>query len=159
MTTPLPPGGPWDAPTTLELPGDAGPVAALAFTDVGFADLGRCFDDGFSRLAALGPTGPGYAVYTGEVGPGTTFDLTIGFPVAEGTVLPEDADGIRLTVLPAGPALALTHHGGFEGLGGSWARLADVAGAAPVRGMLEVYTTDPSVTAEPDLRTDLFLLI
>lgn len=139
--------GPFDSPTLVELSGFDAEVRT--FPQMTMATIRDAFDRGFRELAQLKPTGPGYACYDGD--PAGTFDLQIGFPV----------DGGRMRS-PSGQALAVTHLGGYEGLGDSWSKLvnaATAAGHAPAGRMVEVYVTDPSVTPEVDLRTDLYLLM
>lgn len=139
---------PFTEPTEIEVPTGI-PTAVIRTASATMADLPGLFDTGFRRLAALGPVGPGFAVYHGD--PHATFDLEIGFPVAGPVV----ADGVVAAEFPAGRATVLTHTGGYEGLSETWERL--FAAGAP--GMpIEVYVTDPSVTDSADLRTDLLLL-
>lgn len=135
-------------PTEIEVPAGI-PTAVIRTQSVTLADLPALFDAGYQRLAALGPVGPGFAVYRGD--PQATFDLEIGFPVAG----PVDAEGVVAAEFPSGRATALSHLGGFDSLGATWEKLA----AAGTPGLsIEVYVTDPSVTAAEDLRTDLLII-
>lgn len=142
---------PFTAPTPVDLP--EGVATVTEFSEaVTMADLPSIFDAGFTGLAAAGPIGPGYAVYSGK--PTGLFDLEIGFPVA---AVP---DGFTASTFPAGKAIALSHLGGFESLGQSWQQLIDDFEARELgqpRLIAEVYLTDPSVTPAAELRTDLFV--
>lgn len=157
MATPIPlivRDEPFAEPTTVDLPAGV-PTAVIRTAAVTVADLPALFDVGFRKLAALGPVGPGFAVYHGD--PRSTFDLEIGFPVAR----PVDTDGVAGAEFPRGRAMVLSHLGGFDGLGAAWETLAaayTAENAAEPRLSVEVYVTDPSTTAEKDLRTDLFLV-
>lgn len=135
-------------PTEIEVPAGI-PTAVIRTPSVTMADLPALFDAGYRRLAALGPVGPGFAVYQGD--PHAAFDLEIGFPVAG----PVDAEGVVAAEFPAGRATALSHRGGYESLGETWERLV---AAAPPGVPVEVYVTDPSATAAEDLRTDLLIM-
>ena len=143
---------PFTTPTRIELPEDVA-VVQLHRRAVTVADLPGIFDSGYSVLAGLGPIGPGYAIYRGDVS--ATFDVTIGFPVASaGTDLPE---GVELSTFPRGPALAQSHLGSFDGLGASWDAFVEQADGARAGVQIEVYVKDPSETPVEDLRTDLIL--
>ncbi|WP_232680263.1 GyrI-like domain-containing protein [Nocardioides sp. R-C-SC26] len=141
---------PFAEPTLIDLP-DGVPVVELHHSGVTIADLPRHFDSGFATLATLGPVGPGYAVYLGDLG--AAFDLRIGFPVA--AVPAELPDGVLATTFPAGRALVLTHSGGFEGLGASWGRLHSGPDAVAATSAIEIYVSDPSITPAAHLRTDI----
>ena len=51
----------------------------------------------------------------------------------------------------------LSHVGSFEGLGGAWDTL--LAGRDVPDEVVEIYVSDPSVSAPEELRTDLVLLL
>lgn len=142
---------PFTTPTPVDLP--EGVTTATEFSEaVTMADLPSIFDAGYTGLAAAGPIGPGYAIYSGI--PDGWFDLEIGFPVA---AVP---DGFTASTFPAGKAIALSHLGGYDGLGETWQRLIDDFGARDLgepRLIAEIYVTDPSVTAAAELRTDLLV--
>lgn len=152
------PRNPWTQLERVTLP--AVPTAVVRRSGVTLSDLPEVFDAGFSLLAAsIEPAGPAFAVYRGD--PATTFDIEVGYPVAEPLAAGADLEGVEGSELPAGPAVALSHLGGYEGLGPAWARLtAAVADGGPTadRALLEVYVTRPTPTADPaTLRTDLFV--
>lgn len=156
---------PFTEPTPVDLPEGVATVSEFSEA-VSLADLPGIFDAGYSALAAAGPAGPGYALYSGP--PTGWFDLEIGFPIA---VAPSRSDspapppaplaGFTTGNFPSGPALAFSHLGPYDALGDSWGRLmqdfADRELGAP-RLIAEVYITDPSVTPAAELRTDLFVL-
>lgn len=141
---------PFDEPTELDVPPGVVTVVHRA-AGVTLSDLPALFDTHYPRLGGAGPIGPGYAKYVGD--PMRTFDVEFGFPVA---AVPE---GFDTGEFPSGRALALSHIGGFDGLGDSWQRLmADFAarGLTSVRAIAEVYTSDPSHTPPEEMRTDLY---
>ena len=144
---------PFAAPTRIDLP-DGVTVVQVQRPGVTVADLPALFDAGFAELAQLGPVGPGYARYRGDVT--RSFDLTIGFPVAADSASDLPA-GVERATFPSGPAQALSHVGPFDGLGGAWDTL--LAGRDAPDEVVEIYVSDPSVTAPEQLRTDLVLLL
>ncbi|MFT4088617.1 MAG: GyrI-like domain-containing protein [Gordonia sp. (in: high G+C Gram-positive bacteria)] len=139
-------------------------VVSQEFPEVGLDDLRDIFDSSFGTLAQHGPVGPGYAIYRGEVGPDTQCDLEIGFPVAQPAELDSDdpfGGDVQNAEFPAGRALAMSHIGGFDGLGSAWESLMTThfaRGGQPPSAIAEIYVTDPSVTEQEDLRTDLLVL-
>jgi len=151
---------PFATPTAIEVPDDVA-VVQMRHEGVSASEVMGIFDAGYQVLAGLGPGGPGYATYVGDVD--ATFDLTIGFPL-RGDVVGVPADlppGVERGMFPSGPAWAVSHRGSFDGLGEAWAALlAEVGTQVPGtrRRMVEIYVTDPSVTDVADLRTDLLLL-
>ncbi|MFB9376448.1 AraC family transcriptional regulator [Kineococcus gynurae] len=156
----LTPGEPWVEPQRIEL--DPVPLAVLRAERATLADLPRLFDTGYRRLGALPAAGvelagPAVAVYRGD--PQGVFDLEIGFPlqVPLERALPGAAgeSDVVASVLPAGPAVAVSHLGGYEGLGAAWVRLLEKSGAEPAGTFVEVYVSDPSQPGTP--RTDLLL--
>jgi effector-binding domain-containing protein len=118
------------------------------------------FDAGFAALgAAVTPAGPAFAIYRGD--PATVFDAEIGFPVT--APLAASVPGevvVDPSSMPPGPALALSHLGGYDTLGQTWEKLvAAVAatGAIPTSTFIEVYVTEPGPDADPaTMRTELF---
>ncbi|MGO3326768.1 GyrI-like domain-containing protein [Gordonia sp. (in: high G+C Gram-positive bacteria)] len=144
-------------PMELTLP-DGIDVVTQRFYDVRLDDLRDIFDESFHTLAQTRPAGPPYAMYEGD--PTDVFDLTIGFPVA-GPVEVDDFGDIANEVFPSGPALIMSHIGGFDGLGSAWDSLLEVHkvnGGGTPRAMIEIYVNDPSTTPQEDLRTDLLAL-
>lgn len=145
---------------------EAVPLAVVRHEGVTIADLSGLFDRGYSAIGgafasgALTPAGPALAVYRGN--PMETFDLELGFPVAEAPSTPIETPGgptITASALPAGPATATTALGSYEGLGAAWAGLVErtvAGGSTPLGVWIEVYVSDPS-TAPESLRTDLLL--
>jgi effector-binding domain-containing protein len=65
--------------------------------------------------------------------------------------------------LPGGQVARLVHHGSFDELGSSWARLGawiGQRGLTPTDALWEVYVTEPSPDMDPaDLRTALHWLV
>jgi effector-binding domain-containing protein len=128
---------------------------------VPMAEIAEFFDRSFSELASvldgqgIAPTGPAFARYAGP--PGATADLEVGFPV-RAPVSP--AGQVHPSSLPAGRVARMVHAGGYDQLGGTWARLgAWIAeqGLAPGTDLWEVYVTEPNPEMDPaDLRTELF---
>jgi effector-binding domain-containing protein len=127
---------------------------------VGLAELREFFDVSFRELArataeqGVPLVGPAFARYRGSGG--DPVELEVGFPVgravrADGQVVPGS--------LPGGPVARVTHRGGFDGLGDSWARLeAWLRGRGLVPGAQrwESYVTRPTPDADPaQLRTEL----
>jgi len=115
------------------------------------AAMGVFFGLAIAEADALIPpeliAGPAMAVYHRDSG--TTFDVTIGYPVSaepHGTTL----DIVRL---PAGPALREVHMGQYQGLGAAYDRLqAALTEHGAVRTMSwEVYRTGPR--DDPDSST------
>ncbi|MFS3126931.1 GyrI-like domain-containing protein [Nocardioides sp. Bht2] len=151
-------------PTVLSLPDEVA-VVQLHNEGVTLADLPGIFDAGYSVLAGLGPIGPGFAIYSGDVA--STFDLTIGFPVAgaptppgivptNAVVNPADLpDGVEHGTFPSGNALVKSHLGSFDGLGPAWAALLETPDLVRSGPIIEIYVTDPSVTPMEEWRTDL----
>lgn len=152
---------PLTEPTPVNLP--ATPTAVVRHRGVTLATLRPLFDSGFSAVAASGAAinGPAFALYRGDTS--ATFDLDIGFPLAEPLAAPvRGVESVEPSELPAGSARALSHLGAYGSLHQSWGRLGEHArqlGLTPL-GMLEVYVTEPSPELDPTtLRTDLFLLV
>ncbi len=140
------------------------PTAVVRRPATTMADIRELFDSGFAALAATGitPGGPAFAIYRGD--PMGLFDAEIGFPVAAPLSRPIDGTPtVYPSVLPAGPALALSHLGSYETLEQTWGQLIAAAvkhAGAPGSTYLEFYVTEPSPDADPDaMRTDLVLPI
>lgn len=158
------PDAPFGPADRLDL--DAVPLAVIRHKAIRIADLPDAFDAGYSAIAltfagdVLTPTGPALAIYYGD--PMDVFDLELGFPVrtAPETPLPTASGSVIVaSTLPAGPAVATTVFGSYDGLGAGWAALVERAGAEGERPggiWIEVYVSDPG-TAPADLRTDLIM--
>jgi effector-binding domain-containing protein len=138
------------APTTTAVVRGVVPLSGLRdFFDASFGALGR-------TLAAqhIAVAGPAFGLYHGA--PGEELDLEVGF-VTGRAVRPEA--GVVVGALPGGRVARLTHHGAFDGLGASWARLAAWMAAQGLSGgpdRWETYVTQPSPDMDPrDLRTEL----
>jgi effector-binding domain-containing protein len=131
-------------------------------------DLGALFDlhlpNVSDRIADLGgtPTGPSYGRYH-EFGPDRA-DVEIGIPVAAPVAnlrpLAEcEAGEIGNSGLPGGDAAVTVHHGSYDGLKDTYARLeAWIAaqGMTAGAGPWESYVTDPSEVEDPaQLRTEV----
>ena len=148
-------------PTLVALGGGA--TAVVRSRSVTVATLRPLFDSGFSAIAASGavPTGPAFARYLGD--PSGTFDLELGFPVAQAPSEPvRGLVTVEASEYPSGEALALSHLGAYGSLHEDWARLADEAQRQHLdpSEWLEVYVTEPSPETDPTtLRTDLFLVL
>jgi effector-binding domain-containing protein len=127
---------------------------------VGLADLRAFFDGSFRDLARViaeqevPVLGPAFGLYRGPaVDP---VELELGFPVRG----PVRADGrVAPGRLPGGRLARVTHHGGFDGLGSSWARLEAWLrdrGLVPGAERWESYVTRPTPDMDPAaLRTEL----
>lgn len=148
-------------PTVTEV--EAVATAVIA-GQVPMADLPAFFDQSFTELGracgtqGIVPTGAAFARYHGA--PAEVVDLEVGLPVdspvrAEGRVAPGS--------LPAGRVAAVSHHGGYDGLGAAWAGLGEwieEQGLTPTDTLWEVYVTEPGPDVDPaTLRTDLFWAI
>lgn len=143
---------------------EAHPAVIVRHLGVRADQLPGLFDAGFLALAASGVpiNGPAFAAYHGD--PGATFDLDIGFPVAETLGAPVQVGklAVRGSELPGGELLGLTHVGPYDTLAQSWDRLATDAAERGLQpsGFFEVYVTEPSPEVDPaTLRTDLFLVV
>lgn len=161
MTDSAFPAAPFAAPTRIDV--NATPLAVVRHEgvridalvplfDAGYAAIGSLFADG-----ALVPTGPAIAVYYGD--PMDTFDLELGFPVANAPVQPISVGEaeVRASALPAGPAYASTHIGPYDDLGAAWQSLAHAVDVEPVGVWIESYVGNPVDTAPGRLRTDLIM--
>ncbi|WP_193070943.1 GyrI-like domain-containing protein [Brevibacterium sp. FME37] len=146
------------------------PTAVVETRNVALEDLPSLFDATFSRLipalaeAEQEIAGPAFALYTRQ--PSDTVDLEIGLPLTSGLTraLPLGEELIAIpSQLPGGSVAALTHIGGYDGLGEAWAGLmkeAVDAGHHPDLPFFEVYVTEPRPDMDPkDLRTDLYLAL
>lgn len=146
------------------------PTAVVEAQNVSHAELADLFDSTFSSLfpalseAEVEPTAPAFALYTRQ--PSETVDVQLGVPVSTGLtqalILGEDRIAIP-SELPGGSVAAISHFGGYEGLGEAWASLMNAAveaGLHPGLPFIEVYVTKPSPDMDPaELRTDLFLTL
>lgn len=158
--TDLLPAEPYAHGARVEL--DAVPLAVVRHEGVRLDDLRELFDTTYPAIGALFgtgtlvPAGPALAVYHGDVQ--QAFDIEIGFPVIDPLTSPVRAGELEVVgvTLPAGPAVAATHLGPYDGLGEAWGRLVDTPGVSPRGTWIEVYVTEPG----PDpstLRTDLLM--
>jgi len=126
---------------------------AVAEAVLGVAELGpwlgRQYGVIAGALAAQGvaPAGPPFARYRPE--PGGRFHVEAGFPV----VTPiEPVDGVRPSILPAGPVVETVHVGPYDTMEPAYGALAswvhehdgELAGAA-----WEVYLTSPEAQPDP----------
>jgi effector-binding domain-containing protein len=142
------------------------PLAVIRRNGLRLDDLGAVFDPAYAALGqaiadgAIVPTGPALAIYHGDAM--EVFDLEVGFPVVSTSPEPLSIDGalIEASELPSGPAFATTVIGPYDDLGPAWGRLyaeCSALGHQPAGVWLEVYVSDPRVTAPTELRTDLIL--
>lgn len=130
------------------------PMAGLRdFFDTSFRALGETV--GRQQVAV---TGPAFGLYREP--PRETADLEVGF-VTDRPVRPEG--DVVVSSLPAGRVARLVHHGSFDGLVASWARLEAFVreqGLRPGPLMWEFYVTEPRPDMDPrDLRTELNLTV
>ncbi len=136
------------------------PTAVVRRAALTMDGLRGFFDAGFAALAAaVTPAGPAFAIYRGD--PATVFDAEIGFPVT--TPLAASVPGdvvVDPSSFPPGPALALSHVGGYDTLSQSWQALVTAVGATgaiPTSTFIEVYLTEPRPDSDPaTMRTELF---
>lgn len=158
--TDLAPAEPYDRGARVEL--DAVPLAVVRHDGVRLDQLRDLFDAAYPAVAGqfadgtIVPAGPALAIYHGDVR--ETFDIEIGFPVVEPPSSPVPVGELEVvgSTLPAGPAVAATHIGPYDGLGEAWAQLADLPEVNPRGSWVEVYVTEPGPDAST-LRTDLLL--
>jgi effector-binding domain-containing protein len=121
--------------------------------NVKMADLtdyfGRAFEASAAAIAGQGlvPTGPPIALYHGM--PTDSIDITAGFPVGATAVAEE---GVVLTPLPAGPAVATVYVGPYDGMTRTYDEIAAWLQAeklTPRPDMWEEYLTDPDTNPDP----------
>ncbi|GEL96822.1 GyrI-like domain-containing protein [Cellulomonas terrae] len=108
--------------------------------------------------AGLAVTGPAFGWYR-DMTPDSV-DLAAGFWVDADDVGPLGG-GVEVVELPGGPAAVGMHVGRYEGLPGAWDELRTWMSDNPadMRGdFLEVYVTDPSEVADPDLNETRLVL-
>ena len=152
--------------------GDTAEVTTAVVKAVGYpmAELRTLFDTAFSGLfPVLGlrgvhPAGPAFALYHRM--PDDTVDIEVGVPIEADLGEPAELDGdlvVEQSRIPAGRVAAISHLGGYEGLGQAWDDfMAAVgrSGATPQLPFWEVYFTEPSPEADPaTMRTDLFTFV
>jgi effector-binding domain-containing protein len=151
-----------ETPQVVEV--DEQPTAVVRGSDVPMTELTDFFDRAFGALGgtvAVRPgavVGPAFARYARP--PSDTADLEAGFPVSA----PVEPDGDVLpSALPGGRVARLVHHGSYDELGSSWARLmtwAEEQGLTHTGVFWEVYLTEPTPDGDPDaMRTELNLLL
>ncbi|MDN5550629.1 MAG: GyrI-like domain-containing protein [Brevibacterium sp.] len=146
------------------------PTAVVEARNVAMEDLPALFDATFTGLfptlqeAEMEIAGPAFALYTRQ--PSDTVDLEIGLPLTSGLTqaLPLSRDLIAIpSQLPGGSIAAMSHTGGYDGLGEAWAvftKAAVDAGHHPGLPFFEVYVTEPNPDMDTaDLRTDLFITL
>ena len=142
----------------LEL--DSVPIASVA-ADITMDQMAQFFDSAYGRVVEAVTsqgrtlTGPALALYRRP--PSDTVELEAGFPTDQ----PIDPVGdVLASSLPAGRAVRLSHHGGYDGLADAWGRLITWVlenGYAPTGTSWEVYVTEPTPTMDPDeLLTELY---
>ena len=120
---------------------------------VKMADLteyfGRALQNSAAVIAGQGlvPTGPPIALYHGM--PTATIDVTAGFPVGDAAVAEE---GVVLTPLPVGPAVATVYVGPYDGMTRTYDEIAtwlQDEKLTPRPDMWEEYLTDPETNPDP----------
>ena len=122
------------------------------------------FDRSFRRIPevvgeqGVEIVGPAFARF--HQPPTDTVDLEVGFATATPIT---DVGEVVAGSLPGGRVARLVHHGPYEQLGSSWARLQSWLydnGITPGDAMWELYVTEPSPDMDPnDLRTELNWLV
>lgn len=105
---------------------------------------------GSRRIAVVGPP---LAVYRDYDHGCVTLD--IGVPVSPAALGQAEGD-IKAGTTPAGKALKIVHHGSYETLGDTYAKI-ERAGMRLTPYSWEVYPNDPSVTPPEDLVTEIFM--
>jgi effector-binding domain-containing protein len=121
----------------------------------------------FAHLAERGiePLGPAFLKYD-VLGPGEALEVEAGVPVAE---VSEGADAVAFAILGGGRFATMTHRGPYDGLRDTTRRLLrwgeeqgvrwdmdERDGAQAWGARIEIYTTDPRETPDPnDWVTDL----
>lgn len=158
--TDLTPAQPFEQGTRVTL--DPVPLAVVRHEGVSLDELRDLFDAAYPAIgglfgsSVLVPAGPALAVYHGD--PQESFDIEIGFPVVQPPSSPITVGDLQVigAALPAGPALAATHLGSYDGLGEAWGRLTETADVTPTGDWIEVYVSDPS-DSPAALRTDLLM--
>ena len=135
-------------------------TTAVVHGTVPMDGLTNFYDTSFTAVAetmgrqGLEMTTAGFGMYFGV--PAETVELEVGF----GTDRPIEPEGdVRPGTLPGGLCARAVHHGGYDGLGDSWGKLAEwiaEQGHRPAETMWEEYVTMPSPDGDPDqLRTVL----
>lgn len=107
--------------------------------------FGRAVGEAMRRIPGDLIAGPVVAVYHRPFG--TTFDVTIGVPVASRPA----EDGLDVVELPAGPALRVVHRGSYPGLSDAYAALGAALGSRGLELTIawERYVVGPSDVADP----------
>jgi len=142
------------------------PTIVVRRTDYPLAEMGALMDSTFSALfpvlgeRGITPVGAPFSLHTRI--PSDTADLEVGIPVSAPLGEPVTVGDVELidSELPAGPVAHITHVGSYDGLGEAWGTfMGTIAGSgrAPAFPFWEVYTTEPSPTADPaTMHTDLW---
>lgn len=151
---------------------DTAEVTTAVVTATGYpmAELRTLFDTAFSGLfPVLGqrgvhPAGPAFALYHRM--PDDTVDIEVGVPIEVDLGDPaelEDGFTVEQSRIPAGRVAAISHLGGYDGLGQAWDEFmaaVERSGASPRLPFWEVYVTEPSPETDPaTMRTDLFTFV
>ena len=128
--------------------------AISAFMGPAFAKLGQFLAT--SGVTALGPPMAVYHDWSGEM---TAVDL--GFPVSATDA--EKATGEVLAgMTPGGYALKIVHIGPYDDFAATYAAIGDAMKAAGVpegSKMWEVYLSEPGVTPDAELVTEIFVAV
>jgi len=111
--------------------------------------FGRAFGAASAEIERQGltPTGPPLALYHGM--PTDTVDITAGIPVAGDA---RAGDGIVVTPLPVGPAVATVYVGPYDGMTRTYDEIAawlQAENLTPRPDMWEEYLTDPETDPDP----------
>lgn len=135
--------------------------AAVEFNSMTLADLGSAYRRGGAALDAavaaghVSAPGPLTGIYLGD--PQSVFAMSVAYPVSS-RVEPFTVDELTVTSFPiaSGRFAVLSHLGSYDGLGASWARLAEFAAnrALMTEPWLEVHVTG---AVSGDERTDLLM--
>jgi effector-binding domain-containing protein len=136
-------------PTIVELPGRQ---TAIVRVDGSAADLPKLCGEAFA-LTAQAIEGAGARIvaepFARYFGFGERISAEVGFPFT-GTVLPTDR--VRLSTLPGGRAVTLTHVGSYDELGGAWERgqrWLSGQGLTLMGAPWECYLTGPDAPGPP----------
>jgi effector-binding domain-containing protein len=147
--------------TITHLPAEHALVLRLRVT---LPTIGPSLGDGFGRVAgqaaAMGAriVGPPFAMYPEE--PVGEFAVVVGFPIAPGTAVPAEGDGVELLDLPAADAVDVMFRGPYDGIGAAWGEIMAWMAAngrtmgAPCR---EVYLNSPDEVPPEGLLTRLLM--
>jgi len=123
--------------------------------------MGEAFDaiGGFIGRAGVTPAGPPLAVYR-NLSDGR-MDIDIGFPVAAADAAKAEGE-VKSGETPSGAALKTVHRGPYATLRDTYrdmtAHIRESGLALPALAW-EVYISDPAMTPEQDLLTEIYMRV